>query len=142
MIRHYDSLDFGYVCERERIFSPKVIRSIGECAAAGKSKAQKLHAQIMENYIEQRDHKVESVGDLNVNANVTGDLKVRIERGIITSKEDLEKLKELGAIVGKPGTPEAPASADSDDVATQAAKEFIRNSPVVINNLDTMVFFK
>lgn len=93
--RHFANLDFDYICKRERVHSPGVIESIRKSAKEGKSRAQKLYAQIMEGYIEKKEQKTDIVGDLNVNADISGELKVNIQRGIIKSREDLDRLRDI-----------------------------------------------
>lgn len=141
--RHYKSLDFGYICERERIYTPGVVRSIGDAAKKGKARSQKLYTQLLEGYIERKDHKVEQAGELQVNANISGNLSVTIQRRLIRSREDLEALTELGAIVGQAVSSEKPLKPSAGDRLSDDVKDMIqKNIPVMVNNLDTMVFFK
>lgn len=141
MIRHYDSLDFGYVCERHRIYTPQVIDAIAQSAIEGKSRAQKLHAQILEKYVDKKGHHIEQTGDLKVDANITGELKINITRGIIRSREDLEMLTAMGNAISK--QPEKPAGTVSPTELGEGIAEMIKkDTPIIVSGIDTMVFFK
>jgi len=92
----------------------------------------------MEGYIEKKDQRNEIVGDLNVNADISGELKVNIQRGIIKSREDLAALQDLKkALQGE----------DSVDVETGTATNsslgvIKKEMPAIIQNVDTLIFFK
>lgn len=98
--RHYSSLDFSYIVERERIHSPSVIKAIRDSAIEGKALAQKLYAQIVEKIILKTSEERKVIGDLNVNAVHSGTLKVEVVRMLVTSRADLDRIKE-GVKLGK-----------------------------------------
>lgn len=132
--RHFKHLDFDYVCKRQRIFTPEVVDAIRKSAIEGKPRAQKLYAQIVEGYIEKKDHKETIVGDLNVNADVSGELKVNIQRGVIKSKEDLQALQGL-VDAAKVLTSDKP-------IEDETIKEIKKKVPALIENVESMIFFK
>lgn len=123
--RHFNKLDFGYICKRERIHTPDVVEAIRNSAKDGKARAQKLYAQIMEGYIEKKDHKETIVGDLNVNANVEGELKVNIQRGVIRTKEDLATLQGVASLYKNAKAAEAAPGADAQGEETKQTDEEI-----------------
>lgn len=144
--RHFRSLDFKFTCERERIYIPDVVEAIRKSATGktgfdGKSRAQKLYLQVMEGYIEKREQKTDIVGELNVNADISGELKVNIQRSVINSREDLQALRDAAAIV-KPAEVESAPSSPAADAVRAALDKVKQNIPVVAQNVETMIFFK
>ncbi len=91
--KHYQNLDFGYIVKRERVHTPKVVQAIRRSAEAGKSKAQKLYAQMMEKFVEKKSTDNKVVGDLKTNSNVSGELTVNLVKKVVFSKEELQSLK-------------------------------------------------
>jgi len=142
--RHYAKLDFGYVCKRERIHTPEVVEAIRETAKDGKVRAQKLYHQIMEGYVEEKSQKNEVIGDLSLNANISGKLEVTVKRGIIRSREDLEALQKVADVVAKGAQSSAPVPGEDtkpgkfDDILKDIGKDV----PGIIGSLDTMIIFK
>lgn len=141
--RHFANLNFDYICKRERVYTPEVVKAIRDSALDGKARAQKLYAQIMEGYIEKKDHKQEIVGDLKVDSHIEGELKVNVQRGIIKSREDLDRLqvmvrdyKKAKNKVSAENVETSETSNNGDDIFN----ELIAGSPSV--NIDTMLFFK
>lgn len=142
--RHFANLNFDYVCKRERIHTPEVINAIRESALDGKARAQKLYAQIMEGYIERKDHKQEIVGDLKVNADISGELKVNIQRGIIKSKDDLLALQDVAKTyknfkAAESAPDKAGKAEDLDSDVFQALNKIVE-SPTV--QAETLIIFK
>ncbi len=91
--RHFKKIDFNYICARTRIHTPAVMEVLAEKAKSGSSRDRKLFLQVIENVILKTKEEKKVLGDLKVNSEVSGELKVVVERRVITSREDLEKLK-------------------------------------------------
>lgn len=95
--RHYKNLDFGYIIGRERVHTPSVVTAIRKSAEAGKSNAQKLYAQIIENIVFKTSEEKNIIGELDVKANHSGVLKIEVHKKIITSRQDLENLQSAAS---------------------------------------------
>lgn len=121
---HFKKMDFDYVCKRERVHTPAVLEALRKTAIeTGKAKEVKLYNQMVEGYIEEKKETSNIVGDLDVNTNISGDLKITVAKKIVTSKEQLDKMQN----------------------ATEAIKEQLTKSaggelPAMIQNIDTAVF--
>jgi len=139
--RHFANLNFDFVCKRERIYTPEVVAKIRDSALDGKSRAQKLYCQIMEGYIEKKDRKTEIVGDMNVNANVSGELKVNIQRGIIRSRADLEALQGVAKVIKKQRRPEIGQESGSQDDESDDSL-LVKDAPAIINEVENLIIFK
>lgn len=152
--RHFANLNFDYVCKRERVHTPAVVAAIrnaaiGDGKTPGKARAQKLYAQIMEGYIEKKDHKQEIVGDLKVNADIQGELKVNIQRGIIRSKDDLATLQGLATVYKKAKAAEAAPGAEAEgggsdqgdaEIFDELTKAALDSTAEI--NIDNLIVFK
>lgn len=144
--RHYERLDFGYICEREKIHTPNVIKAIRETAHKDKKpRAQKLYAQIMETWIEKKEERRDIVGDLEINANISGELNVNVKRSIIRSREELEALQNIADAVKQKSSPGEQAGKGGEKDAHKF-DDILQNVPglggTVIENVDTMIFFE
>ena len=107
--KHFDNLDFDYICKRQRINTPAIVEAIARAAMDGKPQAQKLYMQIMEGYVEKKEQKSDIVGELNTNTNVSGELSVTVEKKIIYSKGDLDTLPpDIKEQIEKEAEPEPP----------------------------------
>lgn len=146
--RHFSKLNFGFTCERERIYTQEVVEAlrksaIGKTGYDGKSRSLKLYFQIMENYIEKKEQKTDIVGELNVGAEITGELKVNIQRGIINSRADLEMLKETAAAIAKDHKDGEGKDDDKLQDAVSVSLGLLKEkAETTIQNVETMVFFK
>ena len=134
---HFASLNFDYICKRERLHTPEVVDAIRKAALSGKARAQKLYAQIMEGYIEKKEQKTDIVGDLNLNADISGELKVNIQRVVINSREDLARIQEVAKALS--GDPTAAAPIDDIEINPDLINKRV---PSVIQTADTLIFFK
>ena len=92
--RHYANLDFGFILGREQVHTPEVVEAIRKSAKEGKYAAQKLYAQIVEKVILRTAEDKTVIGDLNVNSEAKGTIKVVIERRTVTSRDQIKQIED------------------------------------------------
>lgn len=130
--RHFKHLNLDDICKSMRVHTPRVLDAIRKSAEAGKPYAQKLYLQVVDGYVEKREEKRDILGELNLNATHSGEINVVVQKRIINSRGDLEKIESAVRKAIK----ETPAVEDTPEVDNSPGKK----APVItINQIDTAI---
>ena len=91
---HFKRIDFDYICQRARIHTEDVTKALAERAKSGSARDIELFYRVVENFNPTRREEKNVIGDLNVNSQASGTIKIEVVRRGVSSREELAAVDE------------------------------------------------